>query len=105
MDDSLRLQALSHKIPRAPARMGQPTGLTEKHAKPEMAEARTEGTTYLRTAELREIVSTAPIVSETDVSRVANAIEDGLYSIDPRKIAERLVELELRLLYSTNNGT
>jgi negative regulator of flagellin synthesis FlgM len=48
-------------------------------------------------AALEQAVSASPVVNGAKVAKIGKAVDDGTYSVDPEKVADKLMQMEQSL--------
>lgn len=69
----------------------------EPQAKISSSDKVTFTNTALRLQELEKLVASQPVVDTQRVNEIRNSIENGSFSINPERIADKLISLETAL--------
>jgi negative regulator of flagellin synthesis FlgM len=48
-------------------------------------------------AALEQAVNSAPVVNSAKVAKIGKAVDDGSYTVDPEKVADKLMQMEQSL--------
>jgi flagellar biosynthesis anti-sigma factor FlgM len=88
------LYTVGQKFPTASAKKNQSADAAPNTAK---ASGLAGGDASLRLAHLHEAAAAAPAIDEQKVARVSDAVQSGRYTVDPYRVAVKLLAMERRM--------
>lgn len=75
----------------------QPIGTSSENSRSSVQDTVSFSETAIKMGQLGVAVDDTPVVDTQKVERVKQALMDGTYNVDPAKIAEKLMDLDLAL--------